>query len=311
MADKLSRRTLGRTDIELSEVTLGTWGLSGGCGPIEERLFIQTVEAAWNAGVTSFDCAPLWGDSERVLGDALKGREAQIITRAGVDNHEGNIARRFDAESLRASCERSLQALGRERLDVWLLHAPAEAVLQDDEVIELASKLKTEGKIGAFGVTTHEAETARMAMTAGADVLCLPVHILASDDLDDLSMDLELSPMGVLARSPLAHGLLSGRWTEYRRFNEDDHRAARWTPQALALRVRQVNQLRFLVHDEVPNMASAALRFVLSRPHVSSAILGARRPAQIAGCVAMAGNPPYLDETDRARIGQVLAAAGA
>ncbi len=160
-------------------------------------------------------------------------------------------------------------------------------------------------------MTTRGLDEARLAIGHGADAICLPVNLLASDDIEDLDADLAEANVGVLARSPLCHGLLSGRWTEYRRFADDDHRASRWTPQALAIRVRQVNQLRFLVHDDVPNLASAALRFVLSRPRVTTAILGARRPAQIAGVQAMAGEAPYIPEEDRVRIGQVLAASGA
>lgn len=310
---KLHERKLGKTDIALSEVALGTWALSGACGRIDESLFKQTIEAALDAGVTTFDTAPIWGESERILGEALREKrdDAVIVTRAGAVLEDGEVRRRFDVASLRADCEASLERMETDRIDVWLLHEPPEDVLLGEEVYELAATLKKEEKIRAFGVTTRGLEEARLAIGHGADAICLPVNLLASDDIEDLDADLSEAGVGVLARSPLCHGLLSGRWTEYRRFADDDHRASRWTPQALAIRVRQVNQLRFLVHDDVPNLASAALRFVLSRPRVTSTIVGARRPAQIAGVQAMVGEPPYIPDEDRVRIGQVLAAAGA
>ncbi|MBX3251277.1 MAG: aldo/keto reductase [Myxococcales bacterium] len=112
---------------------------------------------------------------------------------------------------------------------------------------------------------------------------------------------------GLLVRSPLLHGLLTGRWTEYRQFADDDHRRSRWTTKALTLRVRQVNQLRFLVDGDVRSLTSAALRFVLANPRVGCAFLGARRPVQISPAPGLAGDPPYLDPTALAKVADLVA----
>ena len=111
--------------------------------------------------------------------------------------------------------------------------------------------------------------------------------------------------VGVLARSPLLHGLLSGRWTEYRQFADDDHRRARWTNKALTIRVREVNPLRFLVKDDVRSMTSASLRFVLANPAVSCALLGARRPVQITNANELVGTAPYLPPEDLVRVAEL------
>ena len=313
--EKVQRRKLGKTDMDFSEVALGLWALTGASGPISDSIIKETLEAALSAGINVFDMAPLWGagSSETLVGETFKDRrdEVRYVTRAGVVWENDNIFKRFDLESLEADCTASLKRLDTDWIDLWLLHEPPEEVALDEEVHALAKRLKAEGMIRAFGVSTANIDVARAAIGLGVDAICLPVNMLHADDLNDLEADIQDSGCGVLARSPLCHGLLTGRWTEYRRFAEDDHRATRWTSGALKTRVRTVNKLRYMVHDEVENLATAALRFVLGQKGVTSTVLGARRPAQIEDAARMAGKPPYLPQEDLERLGQVLADAGA
>ena len=307
----MHERNLGDTDLRLTEVTLGTWGLSGAYGPVTESLVRDTLDAAIEAGVKSVDVAPLWGDMEARVGEAIADHEAiKVITRGGAVLEDGQVQHRFDPESLRADLERSRERLGREVLDVWLLHDPSEGALAEDDPFATAATLVEEGHVRCWGVSTTQHEVAARALEAGAKAICVPHHMFASDLVGDLRQSLEASGAGVLARSPLAHGLLSGRWTEYRRFAADDHRHDRWTAQALAIRVRQVAQVRFLVKNEVRSLTAAALRFALDSPAVATAVVGARRPAQIRDLDQLVGDAPYLEEPDRVRLQQVLAAAG-
>ena len=313
--DKVQRRKLGKTDMDFSEVALGLWGLSGASGPVSDEIIKETLEGALESGVNVFDMAPLWGagSAEEIVGETFKEKrnEVRYVTRGGVVWENDAVSKRFDVETLEADCEASLERLKTDWIDLWLLHDPPEEVALDEKVYELAKRLKAEGMIRAFGVSTANIDVARAAIGTGIDALCLPVNMLHSDNLKDLESDIEESGCGVLASSPLCHGLLTGRWTEYRRFADDDHRAARWTSGALKTRVRTVNKLRYMVHDEVTNLASAALRYVLGQKGVTSAVLGARRPAQVQDLARMAGKPPYLPEGDLERLGQVLADAGA
>ncbi|HJK94913.1 MAG TPA: aldo/keto reductase [Polyangiaceae bacterium LLY-WYZ-15_(1-7)] len=308
-------RELGKTGVRLSEVALGTWGLSGAYGGVSESVAKSTVEAAREAGVTTFDAAPLWGEgkAEALLGEALEGQrdEVQLVTRAGAVWEDDRVRHRFEPDALRADLEASLERLKTDHLDVWLLHEPPEDALLKDELFALCEELKEAETIRAWGVSTAGVDEARLALSKGADALCMPYNLLTADDLQDLEHEIQHAGAGVLARSPLFHGLLSGRWTEYRQFAEDDHRRARWTSKALTIRVRQVNRLRFLVHDDVRSLSTAALRFVLASPVVTSCLLGARRPVQISAAKDLAGEPPYLPDEDLARLPQVLAEAGA
>ncbi len=313
----MHERNLGDTDLRLSEITLGTWGLSGAYGPMVESLVTNTVEAALDAGITTYDVAPLWGDTEERIGAILAESEVdtKVITRAGVVLEDGEILQRYDSDSLKRDLEQSLERLKRDTIDIWLLHDPPMESLEheedEDSIFQRAAKIAEAGGVTHWGVASAIPAVAEKALEAGAKAICVPHHIFASDLVEDLREAIDGAGAGVLARSPLCHGLLTGRWTEYRRFAMDDHRSDRWTAQALAIRVRQVAQLRFLVKEQVKSLTSAALRFALDAPPVTTAILGARRPAQIRGLDDLVGQPPYMDEPDRVRLAQVLAAVDA
>ncbi len=302
----MRKRALGATGLEVSELGLGTWGLGGAYGALAPSVARSTIEAALEAGVTTIDCAPLWGRGavESWVGEVVEHQrnEVQLVTRGGVVWDDEGVHQRFSSEALRADCEASLKRLKTDRVDVWLLHEPPEEMLFRDDTVPTAKALKSEGKIRAWGVSTSDPTVARIAMSRGAEVLCLPYNLLWRGLVHELETELATSKVGLLARSPLLHGLLSGRWTEYRQFADDDHRRARWTHKALTLRVREVNPLRFLVKDDVRSMTSAALRYVLASPAVSSALLGARRPVQITNAAELAGTAPYLLPEDLARV---------
>lgn len=327
----MHKRKLGHTDLELSEITLGTWGLSGAYGYMDDTVCRSTIQTALEAGITTFDTSPLWGEGkvETLLGEELESKrdEVQIITRGGAVWDEDSVKHRFDKEALREDLEASLERLKTKHVDLFLLHDPPGEVFETPEkeestngskptsekpeAIALCETLKEEGLIKHWGVTTTHADHVKEALEHGAQAICMPYNLLHSDDLHDLEAQISAAGAGVLARSPLFHGLLAGRWTEYRQFGDTDHRKARWTRNALRIRVRQVNQLRYLVHDDVTSLATAAVRFVLASQTVSSCILGARRPMQIRTAKAMAGEPPYLPEEDLLRLGKLLSDVGA
>lgn len=337
----MHKRKLGHTDLELSEIALGTWGLSGAYGYMDDTVSRSTIQTALESGITTFDTSPLWGEGkvETLLGEELEKKrdEVQLITRGGAAWNDEAVEHRFDRESLESDLEASLERLKTKHVDVWLLHDPPSEVLkvsneekptngsapfsaqassmrlepEKPEAVQACEAFKQEGRIKYWGVTTTHAETAKLALEHGAQAICMPYNLLHSDELHDLETQISAAGAGVLARSPLFHGLLAGRWTEYRQFGDTDHRKARWTRNALMVRVRQVNQLRYLVHDDVTNLATAAVRFVLASQTVTSCILGARRPMQIRTAKAMAGEPPYLPEEDLLRLGQILSVVGA
>lgn len=313
----MESRSLGRTDLVLSEITLGTWGLAEqSYGKVPPERFEAVLRSAIDAGVTSFDVAPLWGDgeAERKVGRALAEAridEPVVITRGGVERVDGKLRQSFASDDLVRGCEASLERLGRETVELFLLHNPGVDVLRSEEWREGLERLEQEGKIRAWGVSAGDTDEARVAIAAGARAICITHNLLAPNALEDLAAEVARSGCGILARSPLSYGLLAGQWSEGRVFAQDDHRARRWSAKAFAERVRQVNAFRFLVGPKHPDLATAALRFVLSHPAVTTAIVGARTPAQILSAAdASSGRADLLSDDDLARLTKVRDKAG-
>jgi aryl-alcohol dehydrogenase-like predicted oxidoreductase len=304
----LKKRKLGSTGIELTEYTLGTWGLfAESYGPVFPEQKTRTLQMAIEQGVRAFDMAPVWGqdgESERAVREAVGSRRDEMvyITRAGLVPGEFGFKTDFSAEGLRAQCEASLARLGTDRIDVWLLHNAHEADLRSEEAKETAEALVREGKVRAWGASVAHIDDARAALEAGAQVLCVPFHMLSPRLVWDLEPDLRARGVGLLARSVLCHGLLSGRWTSHKRFAPDDHRSGRWSPEALGARIDQVEARRFLLHGPVLTMAQAAHRFVLAHDVVSSVIVGSRSPGQVEASVMPNVTEPYLPEADLERL---------
>jgi len=309
----MQTRTLGRTDLRMSEITLGTWGLgSGSYGSVRPERFDETLRAAVERGVNTFDTAPVWGDAEERIGAVLEETKADalVITRGGARLVDGRLQQSFGTEELVADCEASLERLGREAIDLWLLHSPGDVTLGQDGWREAIERLEEDGKIRAWGVSVGDAEEARLAIDAGAQAICITFNLLAHNDLEDLADGIDDAGCGVLARSPLMYGMLAGRWAAGRRFAEDDHRYRRWHRGAFEERVRQVDALRYLVGPDHPDLATAALRFVLGQRTVTTAVLGARNPYQLGSAVDAADGPPYLSDDDLRRLAKVRVQTG-
>jgi aryl-alcohol dehydrogenase-like predicted oxidoreductase len=303
----MQERTLGRTDVRLTEIALGTWGLaSGAYGEVTPSDFEVVVRQAWDHGVRTFDVAPLWGDgeSERRVAAALgaeKMEEATIVGRAGQRHAKGTIVSSFEPQAILEDVEGSLERLGREHLDVLMLHDPPMEVLRGEPFRKAVDHLVATGKVRAWGVGVGGTDEARLALKLGASALGIVHHLLAPQQLQDLASSIKDFGCGILVRSPLSYGLLAGRWTKETTFPKGDHRSRRWSKEAFAQRIEHVESLRFLVRGDVPDLASAALRFVLASPFVTSAAVGARTGDQIASAAAASVEPPYLPAEDVVR----------
>jgi aryl-alcohol dehydrogenase-like predicted oxidoreductase len=298
----------------VSQLSLGTWGLSGdGYGPVSDAVQDEVIHRARAYGITLYETADVYGRGamEERLGRIFGADPGvTIVTKIGTDLASMPKRKRFDATYLREACARSSERLVRQKIDVVLLHNPAEQTLSGDEVWGALGELKEEGKIGAWGVSAGSAPVARAALERGAQVLELAYNAFSTADLDSLA----LAPgrVAVLARSVLAHGLLCGQWSEIKVFPAGDHRAERWTTEQLRGRLKQLSALSSIVGGEVPTPRAAALRFVLANPLVSSAVIGPRSRMQLDQLVREAGQgPEYLPPSSLSRLKDQLARVGA
>jgi aryl-alcohol dehydrogenase-like predicted oxidoreductase len=307
-----TRPFIGQSTV--SQLSLGTWGLSGdGYGPVSEAVQDEVIHRARAYGITLYETADVYGRGamEQRLGKIVGADPGvTIVTKVGTDLSGMPQRKRFDAAYLREACARSSERLGRSKIDVLLLHNPAEQTLARDEVSGALGDLKKEGKLGAWGVSAGSAAVARAALERGAEVLELAYNCFAMSDLDGLG--LSAGKVAVLARSVLAYGLLCGQWSETKIFPSGDHRAERWTHEQLRGRLKQLSALSSILGGEVSSLRAAALRFVLSNPLVSSAVIGPRNRVQLDQLVREAGQgSEYLPPSTLTRLKDQLVRVGA
>ncbi|HEX2881633.1 MAG TPA: aldo/keto reductase [Polyangiaceae bacterium] len=301
------KRQLGNTGLEVSELGLGTWGLSGdGYGPVEEAQQEAVIDRAIALGITLFDTADCYGRGtmERKLGERVaKDSGCIIVTKIGTDRDVSPRKKRFDAPFLKERVDKCRERLGRDQLDLVLLHNPSERALARGVASTALEELKSAGSLRYWGVSVGSAAAARAAIDRGASVLELTYNAFACKDLQEIADLVREKGIGILARSVLAHGLLCGGWSRYKTFPAGDHRRERWTIDQLKKRIDQVSALRTLMGDDVQSTRAGALRFALHNEQVSSVVIGPRSTVQLDQLVREAGQgPPYLSEEKLTRL---------
>ncbi|MBI2893622.1 MAG: aldo/keto reductase [Deltaproteobacteria bacterium] len=305
-------RPLGSTGIEVSEIGLGTWGMSGDSyGPVDDSESVRLVERAIELGVTLIDTADAYGRGRvlGLIGEAIRGKRDSIVlsVRIGNDFYRSVVKKNFAPSYLAWAVEQSLRRLGTDRLDLLLLHNPANETLRRGDCFRAARDLRSSGKIRAWGASVTSGDDARLAVDGGAEVIQLPYNLLHGQPMNAVISDLPEPRPGLIAYSALEYGILAGAASPSARFGEKDHRRRRYTREELRSRAAKVGRLRFLVHDDVQTMAQAALRFCLANHALSSVLAGTRSALHLEQDVEASVPPPALPEADLRRIGEVLA----
>jgi aryl-alcohol dehydrogenase-like predicted oxidoreductase len=310
-------RELGETGMRVSAISLGTWAIGGTWGTVSDEESIRTLHRALDLGVNFLDTADVYGDghSERLIGQLLKEREDDevfVATKAG-RRLEPHTAEGYDHENLSAFVERSLKNLDVEALDLLQLHSPPTEVYRQESTFEALDRLREAGKIKNYGVSVETVEEARMALEyPGVKTVQIIFNIFRQKPAEEFFPLAVEQNVGILARVPLASGLLSGKMTADRVFEEDDHRNFNREGQVFdrgetfsgvpfETGLAAAEGLKELV-PEGYTLAQLALRWILMHPAVSCAIPGAKRPDQVEDNVAAADMPPLSDEVmDRIR----------
>jgi aryl-alcohol dehydrogenase-like predicted oxidoreductase len=308
---------LGKSGLDISELALGTWGLSGDAyGPVGDEEIDKTITRARVLGVNFFETADAYGARggdphaerfEKRLGRLLDGDDGALVcTKAGNDLDAAPPRKRFDRRFLEQSAHRSAERL-RRRPDLLLLHHPQASTLRRGEATATMETLVRDGVIKAWGVACGDEDSARAAIELGAPVIEIAYNLFAQNDLHSVTGEVAEHDVGVLARSPLAYGLLCGTWSVEKKFDEGDHRRDRWTTDELRTRLAEVASLRPLVRGDVHTVRAVALRWVLSNRTVGATVVGVRTAAQLEANVRAVGSgPPYLSDDDLAKLAEIL-----
>jgi aryl-alcohol dehydrogenase-like predicted oxidoreductase len=312
----VDRRRLGGTDLELSVIGLGTWVFGGRWGGADDEDSVAACHASIDAGINWIDTADIYGQhrAERIVGRVLKDRRDDVIvaTKCGVawaTEPTFHIWREASADYIRAAVDRSLEALGIDVIDLYQVHWPVQRV-PAEETMGAMLELKQAGKIRAIGVSNYDVEDLAGAGAVGRlDSFQVGYHLMRRDiETAELPWCAE-HRVGVLAYGPLAHGLLTGKMTAATTFAPGDWRAESelFADDAFPERIAVVDELKRIADQagRPGGVAELAVAWVLRRPEVTSAIVGARDASQARANAALAGRP--LSDDEAAAIDDVLA----
>ncbi|MDI6910032.1 aldo/keto reductase [Nocardioides sp.] len=289
----MEQRTLGRTGRPVSVVGLGTWQLGADWGDVSEDDALAVLAASVDAGVTFFDTADVYGDgrSEQVIGRFLR-EHPEIVVATKMGRRVEQLPEHYTLESFRAWTDRSRRNLGVDTLDLVQLHCPPSAVIDADATYDALDAMVADGAIAAYGVSV---ETADQALSAIARPNVASIQIILNafrlKPLDRVLPAAAEAGVAIIARVPLASGLLSGRYDEHTTFAADDHRSYNRDGSAFDVGetfsgvdyetgVRAAQEFSALVRDLDLTPAQAALAWVVQQPGVTTVIPGARNAEQ-------------------------------
>ena len=304
-------RTLGRTGWKISEISFGAWAIGGAWGNVDDRESLAALHAALDGGVNFFDTADVYGDghSERLLAKLKKERKEKfyIATKAGrrlpAQTPEG-----YNRKNLTAFVHRSLKNLNTDTIDLLQLHCPPTEAYYRPEVFGILDDLVQAGKLRHYGVSVEKVEEALKAIEfPNVQSVQIIFNIFRQRPAELFFAEAQRRRVGILARVPLASGLLSGKISRTSTFAKDDHRNFNRHGQAFdrgetfsgvdfETGLQVVGHLKKLVPTGT-SLAQMALRWILEFPAVTCAIPGAKRPDQTSENIAASGLPPISPAT--------------
>ena len=292
-------RRLGKTNLELTVIGFGSWAIGGGgskisWGPQDDSESIAAIKKALDLGINWIDTAAIYGlgHSEEIVGKAIKGisKRPIIATKCGlVWDEKKNITNRLKRESIKNEAEASLKRLDIDVIDLYQIHWP----IPDEDIEEgweAMAQLVKEGKVRYIGVSNFNVSQMKRAQSIYPIASLQPPYSMLKRDVEeDIFPFCRQNSIGIVVYSPMQKGLLTGKITRERvtNFPEDDHRRndPDFNEPLISFNLELVDKLVPIARKHNKTLAQLAIAWVLRRPEVTSAIVGARRPDQIAETV--------------------------
>jgi aryl-alcohol dehydrogenase-like predicted oxidoreductase len=289
-------RKLGKTDLTVSEIGFGAWAIGGaadaggtplGWGRANDDESLAAIRRARDLGVTFFDTADSYGygRSESLLGIVLSRRREEVViaTKVGVvRDAEGRARKDFSREHISHAVDGSLRRLRTDYIDLYQLHNPTLADLRRDDIHEAMSRLQEVGKIRYWGVSVTTPDEGMEIVSRGwGYALQVLYNVLNQAPAKELFPMAKEKGYGIIARVPLASGLLSGKFRPDTLFAKDDVRQNFLTPKRLEEVLPRVDEAKSIIGGTARSLAEGALRFVLASDAVSTTIPGMRNVRQV------------------------------
>lgn len=301
-------RLLGKTGLEVSEISLGTWAFGNNVyGGVKEEGAINTIHTGIDLGINLFDTAPQYGTpnqdgvAEIVLGKALKGKRenVHISTKFGRNPTIAKGSSQFYKSRVVDSVEESLIRLQTDYIDVLFFHSPFSPDEIKDDVWEGIEQVKKQGKVRFVGhsismLRQTENLALQWAQESKIDIVQVVLSLMNRES-EQLIKKLRAQQIGVFARECLANGFLSGTITKDTKFAAGTLNA-RYTEKELISRINQVNDFEFLIRDDIKNMPQAALRWALDQEGVSTVLSGAKNVSELKGAISASDTNSFTKE---------------
>ncbi len=304
-------RELGRTSWKISSVSFGSWAIGGTWGPVKDNESLAALHKAVELGVNFFDTADVYGDgrSEKLLGELRKKHDGKIyITTKAGRRLNPHTAEGYNRENLTAFIERSLKNLNIETIDLLQLHCPPIEVYYMPEVFGIMDDFIREGKIRYYGVSVEKVEEALKAIEyPNVQSVQIIFNMFRHRPSELLFEQAKKRKVGILARVPLASGMLTGKFNKDSTFASDDHRSFNRKGKAFdrgetfsgvdyETGLKVVEELKEICPKGM-SMTQFALRWILMFDAVTCTIPGAKRPSQAEENFSVADLPPLSEET--------------
>jgi aryl-alcohol dehydrogenase-like predicted oxidoreductase len=306
-------RKLGRDGFDVGEVGLGCWQFGGGFGPMQEDTAISIVQTAVGNGVNFFDTANVYGAgrSEELIGRFLRESSIPVTVATKFGRGPDVYPDNYSEDKLRSSVEDSMKRLGLGRLDLLQLHCIPMAVLRKGEIFEWLRRLQQEGLIKHFGASVETEEEGLLCIEQeGLLSLQVIFNIFRQKLISELLPRAKSNGIGIIARLPLASGLLSGKLTLDRTFAESDHRYFNRDGQNFnvgetfaGLPYEKGVELADMLKEFIPAgmaMVQLALRWILDHDAVSAIIPGASSPEQAKANAEVSDVTPLPSQVHKA-----------
>jgi Predicted oxidoreductases (related to aryl-alcohol dehydrogenases) len=309
----MNYRELGRTGWKVSEISFGAWAIGGSWGEVEDTDSLAALNRALDLGVNFFDTADVYGDgrSERLFARLRKERREPfyVATKAGrrLDPH---VAAGYNRENLTAFVERSLKNLEVEAIDLLQLHCPPTEVYYMPETFGVLDDLVKAGKLRHYGVSVEKVEEALKAIEyPNVQSVQIIFNLFRQRPAELFFGEAQRRKVGILARVPLASGMLTGKFTKDSQFSSEDHRSFNRHGEAFdrgetfsgvdyESGLKAVEEMRPFVPTGA-TLAELALRWILMFPAVTCAIPGAKKVSQVEDNLKAADLPPLSEATMR------------
>lgn len=305
-------RTLGQSDLKVSVIGFGAWGIGGKpfWQNVNEAESIQSIESAFDMGINFFDTAPIYGFgySEKLLGKVLSGKRKNVIiaTKCGLiwDKEElSHVSKSVTRESIMKEIDLSLERLQTDYIDLYQVHWPDNKT-DSKETMEAFLELKESGKIRHIGVSNYSVQLMEECLKYGTLVSLQPMYNMIDRDVEkDVLPYCVKNNIGIICYSPLASGVLTGKYDENTKF--DDWRGkgmvGHFTDDVYVSNIKKIGKLKKIAEKLGKTIRELAINWLINQKGVTTAIIGVKKPHQISENIGGIGWEIPQDEMTKIR----------